>query len=426
MIQINRKEDCVGCYSCVQRCPKACISMNEDEQGFLYPVVDLDKCIDCHLCEKVCPVIKQAEPRKPIATYAAKNRDAKIQQSSSSGGVFFALAQKVIGEGGVVFGAKFDEDWEVVHGYAETIEEVRSFQGSKYVQSRIGETYTQAEGFLKSRRKVLFSGTPCQIAGLKHYLMRDYGELLLTVDVVCHGVPSPFVWRDYLRYISRTAGEKTEKNTDFQSTLNTEKIRDISRISFRDKRISWEKYGFSVHTAARKGGQNSDSQSTKGGQEDREIIFEPHYKNLFMQGFLRDLYLRPSCYECPTKCGKSTSDITLGDFWGEQRIYPDYYQRRLNSLIFVNTERGSQSLSSLEIIELGKADYDHALIGNPAIECSAPRPKRYFTFWNLYHKKSIQAIAEVCKSMQPNKFKIGCIKLRSFTGRLLRKMQIIG
>lgn len=425
MIQIMRKEDCVGCNACIQRCPKACISMKEDEQGFIYPVVDLEKCIDCHVCENVCPVINQAEPRKPIATYAAKNRDPGIQKISSSGGVFFALAQKVINEGGVVFGAKFNEDWEVVHGYAETIDGVRAFQGSKYVQSRIGETFAQAERFLKSGRKVLFSGTPCQIAGLKRYLMKDYGYKLLTVDVVCHGVPSPLVWRDYLRYFSRTAVEKKGKNTDFQFTLNECEICDISHISFRDKRISWEKYGLSVHTGARQGAKNTDSDSTNGEQEEREILFEPHYKNLFLRGFLNDLYLRPSCYECPTKCCRSTSDITLGDFWGEQTVYPDYYQNGLNSLILVNSERGSRLLSSIVIIELGQAHYENALRGNSAIEGSAHRPKLYFTFWKLYQQNGIQVIAEVCELMQPKFLGKSYRKVKSITGVLLRKMQII-
>lgn len=244
MIEILRKEDCVGCNACVQRCPKSCISMHEDEQGFLYPVVNADLCINCHLCEKVCPVINQAEPRKPLQTYAAKNRDSEVKRNSSSGGIFYALAEMIISEGGVVFGAKFNDDWEVVHAYAETLEGIKAFQGSKYVQSGIGETFTQAEQFLKAGRRVMFTGTPCQIAGLKHFLRKDYGSQLLTVDVVCHGVPSPLVWREYLKYITRPKGASAGKNTDFESTLKDIEIRDISRISFRDKRISWEKYGF--------------------------------------------------------------------------------------------------------------------------------------------------------------------------------------
>ena len=177
MIDIIDKKDCVGCNACVQRCPKQCITMHEDEQGFLYPKVDLSLCIHCDLCEKVCPIINQAQPREPLETFAAKNPDDKVRMTSSSGGIFFALAKNIIEEGGVVFGAKFNENWEVVHDYAETLEGVKAFQGSKYVQSRIGDTFRQAEEFLKAGRKVMFTGTPCQIAALGLFLRKDFGLL---------------------------------------------------------------------------------------------------------------------------------------------------------------------------------------------------------------------------------------------------------
>lgn len=254
MIDIKKKEDCVGCNACVQRCPKTCIFMIEDEQGFLYPKVDLNKCIDCHLCEKVCPVINQAEPIKPIRTYAAKNNNEEDKETSSSGGVFFALVEYVIKEKqGVVFGARFNDKWEVVHDYAEAIKDAEAFKGSKYVQSRIGDNFKKAEEFLKSGRTVLFSGTPCQIAALRLFLRKDYGAQLITVDIACHGVPSPLVWKDYL---NSTCG-------------NTEKI---SRISFRDKRNGWQNYGMSIYDL-----------------KNHEMLYSPMNQNLYMQGFLKDL-----------------------------------------------------------------------------------------------------------------------------------------
>lgn len=210
MIRIYNKHDCCGCNSCVQRCPKSSITMREDEEGFLYPDVDESTCIDCGLCETVCPVIHQSTVRKPIAVCAAKNKDEKIRLSSSSGGAFTALAESVIDEDGVVFGAKFDEDWSVVHDYMETREGLAAFRGSKYVQSRIGDSFKKAEQFLKAGRKVLFSGTPCQIAGLKRFLRKEYDNLL-TVDFICHGVPSPGVWREYLK--EETARQCGGKNT---------------------------------------------------------------------------------------------------------------------------------------------------------------------------------------------------------------------
>jgi coenzyme F420-reducing hydrogenase beta subunit len=171
--------------------------MQEDREGFLYPEIDKESCVGCDVCEEVCPSVHPKAPRTPLRVYAAKNKDEAIRLQSSSGGIFTLLAEKIIDRNGVVFGARFNEDWEVVHGYVETKEKLSVFRGSKYVQSRIGESYKQAEEFLKAGRFVLFSGTPCQVAGLKLFLKKEY-ENLVTVDLICHGVPSPGVWRKYL------------------------------------------------------------------------------------------------------------------------------------------------------------------------------------------------------------------------------------
>lgn len=210
MISITSKEMCCGCAACEQRCPKSCIVMREDEEGFLYPQTDMSKCIDCGLCEKVCPVLNQGEKRKPLYVYAAKNKNPQIQLYSSSGGVFTHIAEQIIQNNGVVFGARFDENWAVKHDYTETLEGLAAMRGSKYVQSRIGSTYQQAKDFLEAGRLVLFSGTPCQIRGLKLFLAKEY-ENLLTVDLVCHGVPSPEIWRQYLHEIIATGGGPTYK-----------------------------------------------------------------------------------------------------------------------------------------------------------------------------------------------------------------------
>lgn len=399
MIDIKKKEDCVGCNACLQRCPKTCISMHEDEQGFLYPKVDLDKCIDCHLCEKVCPVINQAEPRKPLHTYAAKNKDPEVQRTSSSGGVFFALVEYVITEKqGVVFGARFNDKWEVVHDYAETLEDAKAFKGSKYVQSRIGDNFKKAEEFLKAGRTVLFSGTPCQIAGLRLFLRKDYVEQLICVDFVCHGVPSPMVWRDYLTYITRPKGATAGKNTDLQSTLNV-KMPVITGISFRDKRISWEKYGFAVHAVARKGDQNSDLQPTICHNEEHELLFETLDKNLYMQGFLKDLYLRPSCYACPAKCGKSNSDITLADFWGLRYTYPEYFKEGCYSLLLARSYKGMDVIKKMDVYKK-EACYDKAYKGNPALENSAGKPKQYEAFWKEYQNIGLGAVKKTADKMK--------------------------
>lgn len=410
MIKITRKEDCVGCNACVQRCPKHCISMHEDEQGFLYPVVDVSKCIECGLCERVCPVINQSEPRKPLSAYAARNTDVDIQESSSSGGVFYALAKSVIEEGGVVFGARFDEKWEVIHDYTETIEGIKAFQTSKYVQSRMGDNYLKAERFLKEGRKVLFSGTPCQIAGLRLFLSKGYDNLF-AVDIVCHGVPSPLVWREYLNYITRASG--ASKNSESQPYPHpSNDIPLIKGISFRDKRLGWEKYGIAIHFAAPEGGRNTESQYTISQKEENpKDFFEPHSHNLFMQCFLKDLCLRPSCYSCPTKCGKSHSDITLADFWGIKKYYPELYYQKCISLILSNVSEDKVQINPLIIYT--KISYEHALIGNPAIESSATKPKTYEEFWDSFIQDGVYEIGRIIKKMKPNILKRIIKKIRS-------------
>lgn len=391
----------------MQRCPMQCIAMSEDDQGFQYPKVDVEKCIECGLCETVCPVINQASPRKPQNVYAAKNRDKDTLINSSSGGIFFALAKSVISEGGVVFGARFNEKWEVVHDFAETLEEVHTFQGSKYVQSRIGDTFKIAEKFLKDGRRVMFTGTPCQISGLRLFLRKPYDNLL-AVDVVCHGVPSPLVWREYLKHITRP--ECVAKNTDFQSTL-CDKKPIITGIDFRDKRLGWEKFGFSVHAVARQGDKNSDSQSTIGLPEEQELLFEPHDKNLFMQIFLKDLDLRPSCNICPAKCGKSQSDITLADFWGSKRYVPDTYDYNGVSLVLVNTPNGDTNFKSLSIASKA-ISYEIALMSNPSIEKSAGKPKQYDIFWESFNFDKFIKIPAILRRMKPSILKRAIFKIR--------------
>lgn len=222
MLQITDKSKCCGCNACVQRCPKQCIVMYKDREGFLYPVIDTAVCIDCGLCEKVCPVLNQNNARKPLQVFAAKNKNEIQRLYSSSGGIFILLAEQTIQNGGVVFGARFDQNWEVEHCYAETIEELQPLMRSKYVQSRIANTYKEVEAFLRHGRRVLFVGTSCQIAGLHKFLRKDYDNLL-TVDFICHGVPSPGVWYKYLEEIIRDKSSRSEvtgKNSVLLSTEN--------------------------------------------------------------------------------------------------------------------------------------------------------------------------------------------------------------
>lgn len=383
MIHIINKQDCCGCNSCVQRCPKACIAMREDEEGFLYPEVNESVCIDCGLCEKVCPVIHQAEERKPAAVYAAKNKNEEIRRQSSSGGVFTALAEEILNEGGVVFGVRFDENWEVVHDYTETVDGLSAFRGSKYVQSQIGDSFKKTEQFLKMGRKVLFSGTPCQIAGLRRFLRKEYDNLL-TVDFICHGVPSPGVWREYLK--EETARQCGRKNTVLPHPIINGRDARIESISFRDKRLGWKKFSFALTLSVPDG----------HGAKNSVLLSEPLNKNIFMRGFLSDLYLRSSCYVCPTKSFKSKSDITIGDFWGVQNVMPEIDDDKGVSVVMVNTPDGENYIK-MTGLDIRVIRYESVLQYNPSIERSVGLTEKRRRFYSDTSKTLEKRIDKLCR-----------------------------
>lgn len=351
MIKLEDNKSCCGCNSCVQRCPEQCIRMQEDLEGFLYPVIELNVCINCGLCEKVCPVINRKDKRSPLYVYAAKNANEEIRRQSSSGGVFTLLATNILLKKGIVFGARFADDWSVIHDYTETIEGLAPFRGSKYVQSLIGNTYIQAEQFLKAGRQVLYSGTPCQIAGLKSFLKKQYDNLL-TVDCVCHGVPSPKIWKLYLEEL--TAGKK------------------IKNITFRDKSTGWKNYSFKIEYTT-------------------SVYKELGISNLFMKGFLKDLYLRPSCYACPCKGLSSGSDITIGDYWGIQNILPEFDDDKGISLIFINTKLW-EFIIEQSSLNYCFTSYSDALKGNQSIEKMASFNSYKKEFFYKLDKKTISKL----------------------------------
>lgn len=373
MINITDKSKCCGCAACVQRCPKQCITMQADKEGFSYPVVDTSACVGCGLCEKVCPVINKGDVREPKAVYAAKNCDENVRLQSSSGGVFTILAEQVIKVGGVVFGARFNEEWDVVHSYTETIEGLAAFRGSKYVQSRIGDSYKQAEAFLKQGREVLFSGTPCQIAGLKCFLCKEYDNLL-TVECVCHGVPSPKVWQGYLDDVKRPQGVDG-KNT-VSSISNGMPV--ITGIHFRDKSNGWKKFGFHLGLKSAIGAdQNSVSTSVMSTS-----LLTPFYDNPFMRAFLADFILRPSCYNCPAKAGRSEADIALADFWGIEKVLPQFDDDKGCSLVLDYTSRAEYKKEC----DIMPAVYEDAVKYNPAIVCSVAKPQNRAFYFHRFDK----------------------------------------
>ena len=416
MINIQHKSDCCGCSACVQSCPKQCISLHEDEEGFLYPKVDIDTCIDCGLCEKVCPILHQAEERIPLEVFAAKNPNEQIRMESSSGGIFTQLAEQVIDTGGVVFGVKWNEHFEAVHTYTETKEGLAAFRGSKYVQSQVGDTFKQAEQFLKQGRQVLYSGTPCQIAALKLFLRKEY-ENLLAVDFICHGTPSPGVFRWYLsEEFAQEAARKSGKKIQFRSSLPIPSIAkadvlaikqgfEIKDIRFRDKRVGWKKFSFVLSL-------KKLSKATDEGEKNSVSLSYTLDKHAFMRGFLRNLYLRPSCYACPSKSGKSGTDITLGDYWGIEGLMPEIDDDRGISALTINTEKGRQALYQITT-ELYPVPYDNLCTKNRSLVHSVKTPVNRALFFANSNESFHKRINRLCRIPLKQKLKIKVISLLS-------------
>ena len=389
MISIVDKQDCVGCSACVSVCPKKCISFEEDDEGFLYPKVNESLCVNCGLCDRVCPVIQSGEQHRPIDVFSAKNEDSDVLMQSSSGGVFYAMARKVIEDGGVVFGAQFDDTQVVEHSYTDTIDDLKRFQGSKYSQSVMGGSFTSVKKFLDAGRKVMFTGTPCQVAGLRLYLRKDYGDLLLLVDVICHGVPSPLVWRKYLDMVAEKHGGSGAK---------------IKKVTFRDKRLGWENYGMAI---------------SFGGDSAPTEYFENHEHNIFMRGFLKNFYLRPSCFACPAKGGRAGSDVTLGDFWGIKQVAECDHDDKGVSVLLIHTDKGARAVNNCGV-SLKKSDYESALRYNSAISESVPPTKWQKCFWREWQRKGVEAIEYTLKKSNPCILKRAWRKLGRIVKRILK------
>lgn len=381
MIHIVNKSDCCGCAACVQCCTKQCIQMQNDHEGFCYPVVDQEKCVSCGLCDKVCPIINSSISQAPQKVYAAINQDEPTRLNSSSGGIFTLLAKQTINAGGVVFGAKYDNNWQVIFDYAETLEELTSLQGSKYVQAQIGTSYRQAEGFLKQGRKVMFSGTPCQISGLKHFLRKDY-ENLFTVDIVCHGIPSPKVWNRYLTELNY----RLKRQSPFKSSPQSSESSPISAVSFRDKTSGWKKYAFVVYGSFKEEDSKETSKSI--------LYFSPHRKETFIRAFRSNMILRPSCYSCPFKDKRSGADISIGDFWGIGKISPEMDDDKGTSVIIVWSEKGLHSLPYDRMLyneyTFEDAERHNAGLKNTCI----PHPRREEFFAQLDSCKDVKKLIE--------------------------------
>ena len=346
MIEITNPSACCGCSACVNACPVQCIVMRRDKEGFDYPIANPDLCISCGKCDAICPMATPSESNEPIAAYAA--RFEEYIGDSSSGGVFPALAREVIAKGGRVYGAVVEPDVKVGHAEACTDEEVDRMRGSKYVQSDLYSVFEDARLALSEGDYVLFTGTPCQVAGLKAYI-RKPEEKLLTVDCACHGVPSPGLWERYVKALEAKYGKK------------------ITGVSFRDKSHGWRHYGMNMTFA--------DGTSAFVKREN-----EP-YLSLFMQ----KMTLRPSCYECKFKCGGSGSDITLSDLWCVHELVPSMNDDRGVSGVFLNTEKGLKAYETISPDHAVKVDVMQARRENGGLSMSSGMPDEREQFFTQLH-----------------------------------------
>ena len=345
MIEINTKTNCCGCHACYNSCPTHAIEMKEDEYGFKYPQIDKDKCINCGLCEKVCPILnKKTRANKPEA-YAIINRDEHIRAKSSSGGIFTLIAEKIIEKGGVVFGASFDEEFMVKHIKVENKENLQRLRGSKYVQSDINDTFKDVKEILETGRKVLFTGTPCQINGLYTFLNKKY-DSLYTQDIICHGVPSPKVWKKYLEY---------RKKKDSKEPIE---------INFRQKDNGWKAFQMLF-------------------KYDNDEYKINHSEDVYMKAFLKNLSLRDSCYNCGFKDKNRISDLTLADFWGINNVVENMNDDKGTSLVIINSEKGKELLESIDNRIIKKqVDFEEAIKYNYPMFRSVPMNKNRDKFFD--------------------------------------------
>lgn len=382
MLSLNRKEDCCGCSSCQQICPKSAIEMTFDEEGFLYPYIHEEKCIDCGLCDKACPVIHTSDHQTDSLrlAYASRSTDAVALANSTSGALSYELARYIIRDGGVVFGACYGKNNCVEHQRIDSEDQLCRIQGSKYVQSNISDTFNEAKHLLECGRSVLFTGTPCQIEGLKAFLKKDHDKLF-TQDLICHGTPSPKLWTKYL--------------------IETDYL-EYDYLAFRGKinGIGWENCPAFI------------------AQNRGERITEFFQKNHFCFFFLQNYSLRPICFECPFKSGYKKSDITCADLWGIDDILPDYnHDDKGMSLVIANTKKGQELLDRLhasERISRTPVSYDKAIEHNMMALRSVKKPElreqffkdiSHMTFKKAYkkYKPKEPLILKVKKKLYPIK-----------------------
>lgn len=379
MIDLNKIE-CTGCTACQSICPKGAIHMEANQEGFQYPIIDTEKCIQCGLCVKICEGRHSwASKDGVLNAYGVKAKKDADRKGSQSGGAFWVFAQDVIANGGVVYGVRLDEAFVARHARAATMEELAAFRGSKYVQSDVGDAFKRVKDDLKAGRTVLFSGTPCQVAGLRSYLNKDYINLI-TIDLVCHGVPSPLVWKEYLEY------QKKKHHGQ-----------NLEQVEFRDMTQAW--------------GRHCEKLVFGGIAYDFDV-----YASLFFS----HLIIREECFRCKFANLNRVSDITIGDFWGIEDVDVSFKDELGVSSVLVNTQKGQDLFEHMQhqfnYFQCTAADIANK---NPNLSKPSKYPQNRENFWKDY-KRGIDYVI--------NKYSAVSLqyKLKKTVYRILKKLKIRG
>ena len=353
----DNKEHCYGCNACMNVCPMKAITMEEDEEGFIHPMIEKEKCIDCLECIDVCPIFQEEKVEIfEQKIFGVKHKDEGVRLSSTSGGMFTAISDHILEQDGVIYGAAFDNNLKVCHHRAESQKKRDEMKGSKYVQSDTGYTFTNVKKDLREGRLVLYTGTPCQIAGLKGYLAREDTSNLVLCDIICHGVPSDMMWREYRQLVKR-------------------KKHEIKIHYFRTKINGWHS-------------MTSKNVYTTGKEDYKSVLSQVH-----MNLFLKDLILRPCCYRCKYASINRNSDFTIADFWGVERAAPGIDDNKGISLVFLNTQKGEDVFElikyNLEVFESSKECCEQN-----NLKQSTKRPPLRDKFWSDYKNYGYEYISK--------------------------------
>lgn len=380
---LNIPKNCTGCTACVSICTVSAIEMEPDQEGFSYPKIDIKKCIECGQCAGVCPLKNHfpEEERNDFGTeiYALMNQNTEIRRKSSSGGAFFALAStflalKSTACSGHVYGVSMTDDGlKAVHVEADSIEQLYRMLGSKYVQSDLVGVFCRIKKELENGEKVLFSGTPCQVAGLKRFLKKDYSSLY-TIDFVCHGIPSPGVWKRYLR----------------EKTLS----KRIKEISFRDKNVGWKDYSLALSF------------------DDGTMMSKTVGEDPYLKAFVHNITIRKSCFNCKFRQLVRNSDLTLADCWGAENYLKEMNDNQGISAVIIHSEKGKNIFSMLDNIKTIKIDLKDFQRYNPSLTKQITKNDNR----DYFFKKYVQENTEIERLL------LECDSRRTFLNRIRNKI----